>query len=172
MRRSLVFTLLGCALIFAGVVRAEAAGSEPIRVAYVDLMAVMSDTKAGKQAQAKLQKELDKRQESLDKKQKKAAKLEAQLKRQSAFLKADKLRAKQQELAQMAAEIQQLYGKLQAELEQVKQKAMVELLDKATPVIHQVAKKNGFTMVFERTNSFVVWANDDLDITEQVKARL
>lgn len=172
MRRSLFLTLLGVAFIATGIVRAEAAGAPPLRVAYVDLMAVMADTTAGKQAQAKLQKELDKRQKNLDEKQQKAVKLEEQIQKQRAFLKADKLREKERELAAMAAEIQQLYSKLQAELEQVKQSAMVELLEKATPVINKIAKQQGFTMVFERTNSFVVWANDDLDITASVKERL
>lgn len=172
MRRSLFLTLVGCALIVAGVVRAEAAGTPPLRVAYVDLMAVMSETTAGKQAQANLQKELDKRQKTLDEKQTRAAKLEEQIGKQRAFLKPETLRAKEQELAKMAAEVQQLYSRLQAELEQVKQTAMVELLDKASPVIDDIARKQGFTMVFERTNSFVVWANDDLDITAKVKERL
>ena len=167
MKRSLPIMFLGVALIIAGMVRADAAGTSA-KIGFVDLQRTLFETGAGKKARARFEKEKKTKQAALDKKQKDFQRYAAELDKQRILLesKPDKLAQRQRELEKKYVEVQQTYAKLERELSEAQAKLIKEILGKAGPVIQSIAKREGYTMILDR--SAVLWAADAADLTDKV----
>ena len=170
MKRSLPVMFLGVALIIFGMYRADAAGPTGAKIGFVDLELTLSQTKAGKQAQKQFDAEKTKKQKALDAKQQKLQKDAAELDRKRMVLKPEVLKARQAELQKQYVELQETYVKLERELSQARVKLIQKILRKAEPVIKDIAKRQGYTVILDR--GAVVWADDAVDITAQVNKKL
>jgi outer membrane protein len=168
MHRSIAIAILGVSLIVLGLVRADAAGPAVPKLAYVDLQRTLHETNAGKQARDKLEKEKQKKQQELDKRQQELQKSAQELDKQRQVLKPDVLKQRERELQEKYVKLQETYMKLQQELAQEEAKLVREIFAKAAPVIQQIAKSKGYTMVLEKNESAVLFADPSLDITAEV----
>jgi outer membrane protein len=148
---------------------AEASGSAA-RVAVVDLERTLSETPAGKRADAKFETARKKKQGELDKKQKELQKYAAELDKQATVLKPEVHREKRAELEKRFVELQQLYVKLEKDLAGERAKLIQELLKQAGPHIEQLAKSQGVDLVVDA--SAVVWANKTVDLTDKLNAKM
>jgi outer membrane protein len=166
--RSLAIAVLGFALLVFGMVRADAAGPSGAKIAYVDLQRTLNQTPVGKKAKAKLERDKKKKQSALDKEQKALQEFAAQLQKQRSVLKPAVLRTREQELQQRYVKLQDTYLKLQQELAAMEATLVRDIFKKASPIIKTIAKQRGFTMVLEKNESAVLWADTSLDITDDV----
>jgi outer membrane protein len=163
---------LGLALIILGMVRADAAGPPPAKVGFVDLQRTLFETGAGKKARKRFETEKKKRQRALDKKQEDFQKYAAELDKQRILLesKPEKLAKRQRELEKKYVEVQQTYARLERELAEAQTKLIQEILGKAAPVIKSIAKRDGYTLILDR--SAVLWADEATDLTDKVNKRI
>jgi outer membrane protein len=172
MNRSLAIALLGIAFLIGGIVRADAAGTAKGTIAYVDLQRTLNETAVGRKAKKKLEKEKARKQRALDKKQKDLQKFAAELDKQRTVLKPDVLRKREKELQDRYVKLQETYLQLQQDLAKQEAQLVQEIFGKAAPIIKDIAREKGFTMVLEKNESAVLWAADNLDITSAVNKRL
>lgn len=170
MKSTWAMVVLGVALVAAGVMRADAAAPASHKIAYVDLQRTLSETAAGKKAKKKLEDDKNKKQAELKKKEKELTSFAAELDKQRAVLKPDVLRQREQELQQKYVGLQELYMQLQQDLAKQEAQLVREIFAKAGPVIEQIAKKDGYTLILEKNESAVLYAADGMDITAQVNA--
>lgn len=170
--RSLAVGLLGLGLIIVGMVRADAAGTATSKVGYVDLQRTLNETRIGKKARKKLEKDKKKKQKDLDKASKALEKNAAALNKQRAILKPKVLRSREMELQQKYIQLQEKYMKLQQDLAQMEAKLVRDIFARASPVIEELAKRDGYTMILEKSESAVLWAIPGVDITNEVNKRL
>ncbi len=169
MAHYLSIAFLGLVLIFTGVVTANA--SDPgFKVGFVDLERTLYETKVGKSASAKFDTARKDKQKELDRRQKKLQKEAAQLEKQQQILKPDVFAGKRRALEKQYMEVQQLFVKLERDLAGERAKLIQGILKKAAPLIKDIAKKEGFTMIVDR--SAVLWASDLFDITPKVNRRI
>ncbi len=171
MKRALPILFLGVAIIIAGMVRADAAGSGT-KIGFVDLQKTLFETPAGKAARKRFEAEKAKKQKALDKKQKDLQEYAAELEKQRILLesKPDKLSERERELQKRYVDVQQTYAKLERELSESQTRLIQEILGKAAPVIKKIAKAEGYTMILDR--SAVLWAADATDLTEKVNRQI
>jgi outer membrane protein len=173
MNRSLAIAFLGVAITVAGVVQADAAGTAmAVKVGYVDLQRTLNETGAGKKAKAKLEADKKAKQAQLDKQQKELQQFAAELDKQRVVLKADVLRQREQELQQKYVALQQTYFQLQQDLAKSEATLVRDIFGKAAPIIQDIAKQQGYTIIFEKNEGAVLWSVDGLDITSDVNKRL
>lgn len=172
MNRNLAIAILGVCVLAGGVMRADASGTAAIKIGYVDLQRSLNETGAGKRAKKKLEDDKAKKQKELDKQQKELQAFAAQLEKQRVVLKPDVLRQRERELQEKYVGLQEKYFKLQQDL--AKQEALLvrEIFGKAGPVIQEIAKRDGYTMIIEKNEGAVLWANEKLDITAEVNKKL
>ncbi len=170
--RSLAVGLLGLGLIIVGMVRADAADPATSKVGYVDLQRTLNETRIGKKARKKLEKDKKKKQKALDKASKALEKNAAGLNKQRAILKPKVLRSREMELQQKYIQLQEKYVKLQQDLAQMEAKLVRDIFAKASPLIEDLAKRDGYTMILEKSESAVLWATPSVDITNEVNKRL
>lgn len=174
MNRSLAIAFLGVAVVVGGVITANAgpgAPAKPPKIGYVDLQRSLNETGAGKRAKGKLEADKKKKQGELDKKQKELQGFAAELDKQRAVLKPDVLRQREKELQEKYVNLQERYFQLQQDLAKQEAQLVREIFGKAQPVIQEIAKRDGYTMILEKNEGAVLWA-DGGDITTEVNKKL
>jgi outer membrane protein len=163
--------LFGAALIATSALgSADAAAPAGAKVGVIDLERTLYETPAGKRASEAFEKTRKSKQTELDVKQKDLQKHAGELEKQSTVLKPEVLREKKAELEKRFVELQQLYVKLERDLAGERAKLIQELLKKASPIIQEIAKADGVTLVVDR--SAVLWADTSLDLTQKLNARM
>lgn len=173
MSRALAIAFLGVALITVGLLNVNAAGTATAaKIGYVDLQRTLHETKIGKKAKKKLEADKAKKQKELDKAQKELQEFAMELEKQRAVLKPNVLRQREAELQQRYIALQEQYLKLQQELAQMEAELVNDILEKAGPVIEAIGKRDGYTLLLEKTESAVLWAADGSDITDEVNGAL
>jgi len=170
---STAIAFLGIAMVIVGMVTADAgpvAGNT--KIAFINLESTLLQTPVGKRAQKQFEQALKKRQGELDKKQEGFQQQLEQLEKQKSVITPDAYKKRRQELEQQYVEVQKLYMKLEKELAGERAKLIQDILKKAEPVIIDIAKQEGISMIFDR--QAVLWADDGrgLDLTDRVNARM
>ena len=169
MSKSIAIGFLGVALIIFGMVRADAA-DEGGKIGFVDLERTLLETKAGKSASKKFEKTRETKQKELNTKQEELQNFAAQLEKQRSVLKKEVLKERQEELEKMYYELQQLLAQLERDLASERAKLIQGILEKAAPIIKEIAKNDGFSMIVDR--GVVLWAPDAYDLTDKVNEKI
>lgn len=141
------------------------------KIGVVDLERAVNEVGDGKEAKAKLQDEFKKKQDLLDKKQAELKKLQESLQSQSAVMKEEARQAKAMEFQQKVGEAQQMYGNMQQDMVKRQQEVMGDILKKMNPIVHDIAKKEGYTVVLNKSEATVVFTQPGLELTDTVIAR-
>ena len=141
-----------------------------VKVGVIDLERTLYETPAGKKASESFEKTRKTKQDELDKEQKDLQKAAADLDKQATVLKPEVLKQKRDELEQKFVDVQQLYMKLEKDLAGERAKLIQELLKKASPIIAEIAKGEGVSLVVDQ--SAVLWADASLDLTAKLNARM
>lgn len=143
-------------------------GFSKFEAAYIDMQAAIQSTSAGKSAKKKLEKEFNKKKDELKKKET-AIKTEAEEFEKKRLVLSEKKRAeKQATLQKKMMAFQQELQKSQVNIQKKERELTQPILEKLQKIIASVAKKKGYSMVFEKAGQGVMWAKADLDITDQV----
>ncbi len=141
------------------------------KLGYVDLQKALNEIEEGKKIKAQLEKDFKAKQTQLDKKQQEVVKLKEQFEAQAAMLSEDARRQKGAEFQQKMYELQQLYVSLQGELATKEGEATKKIFEKMRKIIEGIGKEQSYTMIFERTESSVLYAKDGMDLTKELVKR-
>ena len=141
-----------------------------VRFAYVDMQRALGEIEEGKVAKAKLKNKFDAKQKELDGKQEELKKENAQLEAaaREGMLKDDKLREKRSELEQKLMAVTKYWQDSQKELSEEERKLTQEIFSKMAVIIRGIAETDGFTFVFDKNESGMLYAPDSLDITNEL----
>src|SRR6266508_3286482 len=154
MRKGMFLGALGIMMMIAGLaVPAQSAGTPTAKIGYVDLQSTLEKTKAGKLAKGKLEGEKLKKQQEIDKKQKDLQKAAADLDKQRGVLKPDVVQKRESELQQQFVELQQQFAAFQQDLLKQEGKLTREIFKGASKIIESIAKRDGYTMILEKSES-------------------
>ena len=138
------------------------------KLGYVDMQTAIQTVKDGKDAKKKLEGEMTKKKADLEKKKGEIEKMGQEFEKKAAVL-ADDVRAKKEsELGMEMRKYQELVAKTQMELQKQERDLMVPIVNKLRDVIKDIATKDGYTMVFEKSEQTVLFAQKDTDLTDRV----
>ncbi|MFL6656141.1 MAG: OmpH family outer membrane protein [Sulfurifustis sp.] len=160
--------LLLAATLTAGV----AAYAQDLRVGYVDMRRVMTETKSGKRVKAELEKTFKQRQEALARDQEELKKLQEAYEKDKLLLSDAQKQSKQREFDDKMRAYQKSASEAQREIDQ----KQIEYSRKAFPevqaIIRDLAKEQKLVLVFEKHEMPVLYAVDGPDLTDKVIQRL
>lgn len=139
-----------------------------VKIGYVDMQKAIQSTKAGQKAKKNLEAEFEKRKKTLQSKEANLKKQGEELEKKAMVLSEDVRSKKQKEFQQNMMEFQQTVQKNQHEIQQEERKLTEPILKKLQAVIEDMAKKESYTVILEKRENGVLWAQKDLDITDQV----
>lgn len=155
-------------LVMLGILATCGMAQADFKAAYIDMQKAIQSTKAGKDAKSSLEKEFNKKKEELKKKEGKLKQEADEFEKKRAVLSEKSRAEKQASLQKKMMEFQQELQKSQMNIQQKERELTQPILTKMQKVVDALAKKKGFSMVFEKSGQGVMWAKADLDITDDV----
>ena len=135
-------------------------------IRYVDFKYVLNESKAGKAAQAHLQKKLDNGIKSLQTKEKSIQEEEKKIIQQKKLISAEEYKKKVTKLREKVSSLQNERKKLLDSVAEQRSKARNELLKNLNPIIKNHMKENKIRLVLEKKS--ILLADENLDITKEI----
>lgn len=139
-----------------------------LKVGYVDLQRALVEVHEGRAAKERLKSDLDKKKAEFETKQGKLRDDKAVLDKQGPMMSEETRNQKLADLQKRLFELTQEAEKLQVEMAQSEQKELKKIFEKMDPIIAGIAQREGLTMVFEKTDSGLVYAPASLDLTNEL----
>lgn len=159
--------LFGVSLILAAFLVSSGAHAET-KIGYVDMQKAVQSTAAGKKAKTDLEGEFNKRKKDLDKKKADIEKMDQDLQKKRSVLSEEVLGKKQMELQEEMMKFQKTVAENQMEIQKKEKELTMPILEKMRKIIEKVATDKQYTIILERTEQNVLFAQKDVDLTEEV----
>ena len=150
------------ALIFSGAAHAD------VKLGFIDMQKAIQETAAGKKAKKDLEEEFTKKKKDLDKREGEIKKMGEDFEKRSMAMNEESRLKKQNEIRGEMAKYQELAAKSQMEIQKRERDLTAPIVTKLRGILEEIAKKEEFTAVFEKSEQSVMWAKKDLDLTERV----
>ena len=172
MNRYVALGCLGLGLMVSPLLSGFATGAVPAtpRIGVIDIESTLYDTPAGKRANGTFEKARAAKQAKLDADNKNLQKSVADLEKQKAVLKKDVFDGKKGELEKQYLAMQKTMAAAEKDLAGERTKLVQDLLGKAGPIIEEIAKKEGVSIIFDK--SAIIWMDATVDLTMALNARM
>ncbi|PLX75830.1 MAG: hypothetical protein C0614_10485 [Desulfuromonas sp.] len=139
-----------------------------LKVGYVDLQKALNLSSAGKMAKEKIKSKVETYDAEVQLRQEELQKLKEDLEKQAMLLSEEARSAKERDYQQKLKEYQRFTKDIQEELQQTDADLTRKILEDILKVVQDVGKKNGYTLVLEKTESSLVYADSSIDMTDSV----
>jgi|GEM_PF-227229 len=156
---------------FAAVVLTLAASSvarAELKLGYVDLQRALQEVEEGRAAKARLQSMLESKQKEIDREQEGLRKEKELLDKQATAMSEETRVQKQNDLQKKVVELTQKWEKGRQDMGAKERSELQAIFAKMDPIIATLAQREGMTMVFEKTDSGLVFAPPSLDLTNEL----
>ena len=150
--------------------RPSAAG--PIKIAVIDTERILLNSQAGKKAVAELKTVQEQKERELDRQQKEIRDLQTKIDEGRLSLAQDKLADMEKQLEDKVITARRLQDDANRELQKKKDDVLGSVDQRVMPVINQVGKELGYTLIFRKFESGLIYADDAVDITPIIIQRL
>src|SRR5262245_16570280 len=143
----------------------------PVKIAVINVDRLVTDSALGKEAFARVKKIADQKKEEGDKLTKEIREMEQKLADQGASLADDKKEQLQKQYQERAIAFKRFQDDAQRSLDEAQKKELEELQKRVMPIISQVGKEKGYTLIFNKFQSGLVFADEAVDVTDEVLKR-
>ena len=143
-------------------------GASDYKLAYVDLQKALNLCKAGQDAKEKFAKEVEEAEGKLALKQEELKKLKEILEKQNAMLTEETLKEKEKDYQAKLRDFKRLYEDSQNELKLQDNEAVKAILEELVIIAQEYGKEKGFTFIFEKSESALLFADEARDVTEAI----
>lgn len=139
------------------------------KIGIIEVQKIVQESAVGKESLARVQKVQQAKQDELAKRQKELRDLEQKIQDQGKALSEDAMEKLQKDYQAKALDLKRFQDDAQRELEESQRKELGDLEKRIMPVINEVAREQGYALVFNKFNSGLLFADDkSVDLTEAV----
>jgi len=139
-----------------------------VKLGYVDVQEVIQSTGAGKKARKQLEKIYRQKKQELKEKEDALKQMSQDLQKKSLAMSEDVKAKKQAEFQMEMRKYQQIVGQSQMEMKKKEQELTEPIVEKVQKVIRDIAEKENYTMIFNKSEQNVLWAENKVDLTQRV----
>ena len=154
-------------LVCIGLV-ATPAMAETQKIGYVDLQKALNLSSAGKEAKEKIKAKVQTYDAEVRERQEELKKLKDDLEKQAMLLSEEARNAKERDYQQKVKDYQRFTKDIQETLQQTDADLTRKILESLLKVVQEVGKSEGYTLVLEKTESSIVYADESIDISDEV----
>ena len=154
---------------------APAPGPRPlgqIKIAVINTEQILLESQAGKKALADLKKVQEQKQGEIDKQQKEIHDLQVKIDDGRLSLAQDKLADLEKQMEDRVTGVRRMQEDASRELNKKKDDILGSVDQRVMPVINQIGKEMGYTLIFRKFESGLIYADEAVDITPAVIKRL
>jgi len=157
------------AITLVSLVSLLAQASEGVfKLGFVDLQKTLQSVEAGKAAKSTLEKEVTSKRTGLEKQQQQLQKEAEEFEKKAGLMNESAKNQKQQELQKKFAELQKTATESQMELQKRERELTKPIIDEIRSVVEALGKEKGLTLVLEKNEGAVLYAQSGEDLTESV----
>lgn len=142
------------------------------RIAVIDTEKILLSSAAGKKAIAELKKAQEAKETELRAKNQEIKDLQDKLQQGRLSLAQDKLADLEKQLEDKSIMFKRLSDDATRDLNKKKDELLGSIDEKVMPVINQLGKEQGYTLIFRKFESGLIYADEAVDITQSVIQRL
>ncbi|HEX7528814.1 MAG TPA: OmpH family outer membrane protein [Thermoanaerobaculia bacterium] len=164
---------LAAGALALGVLAGGASAQTPVvaggKIGVIEVQKIVQESAIGKESLARVQKVQQAKQDELAKRQKELRDMEQKIQDQGKSLSEDAMEKLQKDYQAKALDLKRFQDDAQRELEESQRKELGDLEKRIMPVINEVAREQGYTLVFNKFHSGLLFADDkSVDLTEAV----
>jgi outer membrane protein len=165
---TVVAALVAAAAHAQGTTPPAPAAAAPIRIGVINVERLVQESALGKEAFNRVKKLNEGKKEEADKLSKELRDMEQKLADQGSAMADDKREALQKSYQEKAIAFKRFQDDANRDLEAAQKKELSELERRVFPVINQVGKEKGYTVIFNKFQSGLVYADEGVDVTDEV----
>lgn len=154
--------------LFASVFLGSQVYAADIKIGYVDMQMAIQQTSTGKKAKVELEKAAKNKETELKRKESELKKKGEDFKKKESVYDEATKRKKQMELQKEFYDLQQLLGQSQNEIRQKEETMLKPIIEGLKKQIDSIAKKEGYTVILEKADNLVLFAKDEINLTDKV----
>lgn len=140
----------------------------PLKLGYVDMDRAVNDSQAGKDARKKFVAFVQKQRAQIEKKKKALDTMKEILQKQGALLSEDVRIQKEQEYQQKVREYQVFLKNMRDNARTKEMEMSKKIIRQIQQIIFSYAKKEHYSMIFEKSRSGLLYASDAMDLTNKI----
>jgi outer membrane protein len=167
MYRSMIRTAAVAALVLVAALPAAAQS----KVAVIDVQRVVAESDPGKEAIQKLKAISDAKIQEGQAMQQEMATLQDQYNKQRFTVSEERMAEMSKELEDKNIAIRRFEDDAKRELDEVRRRELGGLEERILPIINQIGIEEGITLIFNKFQSGLVYADEAVDITDDVIRR-
>ena len=139
---------------------------ERIKIGYIDIQKVISESQPGKRARDRFQAQVKKAEGDIIKERQEIEGLKADLDKKGPLLKDDERRNLESDLQKRSVNLQRSMSDYQQDLQAKNNEMMSDLLKELEKIVNEVGKAEKFTLILERAQ--ILYSDQGIDITNKV----
>jgi outer membrane protein len=171
--RAVLGLALAAALAAPSMAGAQAGTGTPnLKVAVIDTERVLLASETGKKALADLKKLQEAKEGEVKARQQEIRDLQTKLQDGRMSLAQDKIADMEKQLEDKVIALRRLQDDATRELNKRRDEVLAQIDQKVMPVINQIGKELGYTLIFRKFESGLIYADEAIDITNQVIQRI
>lgn len=151
---------------------AGSAAAQTGKVAVISTQDIIQGSQQGKKAIEQLQGLQQQKENEIKAKQQEINDLRNRIAEGRLSLAEDKLQELNDQLETKAKELRRMQEDASAELKKRQDEILQGIENQVMPIINQIGKENGYTMIFRKYESGLVYVDEAVDITQMVIQRL
>jgi outer membrane protein len=141
------------------------------KLGVIDVERILTDSVRGKKALEELTKLRDQKNADLQSKRTEVEQLRNRFAESRLTLADDKLAEMERQLEDRSLELRRLQDDAQREVQKKQQEEFGRIESEVMPLIQSVGKESGFTLIFNKFQGGLIFADDSVDITDLVIQR-
>lgn len=143
-----------------------ASAQERIKIGYIDIQRVISESQPGKRAKERFQAQVKKAEADVVKERQDLEKLRADIEKKGPLLKDDERRNLEADYQRRSVTLQRAMSDYQQELQAKNNEMMSDILKELEQIVNEVGKADKFTLILERSQ--ILYSDQGIDITSKV----
>lgn len=155
---SIAALLLLCAPLYAA----------DLKIGIANLQKALNESDAGNRAKESLKEEAKKLEDTLNAKQEDLKKLKDEIDKKAGVWNKETAEKKEREFREKSQEFQQQFVNYNDMLNKKKQEKEAQIIEELRDIVEEIAKKKGYSFIFEKSVGGVLYSPSSVDITDDV----
>jgi outer membrane protein len=143
-----------------------ALAQERIKIGFIDIQRIISESQAGKKAKDRFQAQVKKAEADVQKERTDLERIKNDLDKKGPLLKDDERRNLEADFQRRSVSLQRTMGDYQQDLQRKNNEMMAEILKELEVVVNELGKAEKFTLILEKTQ--ILYSDQATDITTKV----
>lgn len=165
--KRIVLLLAVIMLVFSGVNYAAA----EVKIGYIDLQKILNESNSGKAAKEKIAKKVQEYEVQIGQQQKDLKSAKDELEKQALLLSDEARSQKERDYQQKLKELQRFTKDIREELRMKDADFTHKILDEIIKIVEKMGAEKGYTAIFEKNESSLVYADEKIDLTGELLKR-